>query len=67
VIETRCWDGSSLRRLSPADPDLLALLQLVATALDNLVQTVVPADHLQRLLDTPHVSPDRLPPDRLLS
>jgi hypothetical protein len=66
VIETRCWDGSSLRRLSPAHPDLLALLQLVATALDTLVQTVVPADQLQRLLDAPHGPPDRLPPDRLL-
>ena len=66
VIETRCWDGSSLRRLSPVDPDLLALLQLVAAALDDLVQTVVPADQLQRLLDAPYVPPDRLPPDRLL-
>jgi hypothetical protein len=38
IIETTCWDGSSLRRLTPDDPDLLVLLELVATALDDLVQ-----------------------------
>ena len=66
VMETHCWDGSSLRRLTPVDADLVALLQMVAAALDTLIQTVVPVDQPCRLLDTAHLSPDRLRPDRLL-
>jgi transposase len=65
VIETRCWDGSSLRRLTPLDADLATLLQLVATALDELVQAVLPTHQPHRLLDTAHPSPDRLLPDHL--
>ena len=66
LIETRCWDGSSLRRLTPLDPDLVALLQLVATALDDLVQAVAPTDQPHRLLDTAYLSPERSLPDHLL-
>lgn len=65
VIETHCWDGSSLRRLTPLDPDLLVLLQLVAAALDDLVQVVVPADQTHRLLGTEYLSPERLLPEPL--
>ncbi len=66
LIETHCWDGSALRRLTPLDPDLLGLLQLVASALDDLVQTVIPADQPQHLLETTALSPARLLPERLL-
>ena len=41
VIETRCWDGSSLRRLTPMDPELAFILEQVAVALDALFETVV--------------------------
>ncbi len=40
VIETRCWDGSRLRRLAAVDPDCLVILHLVMVALDDLMQTV---------------------------
>lgn len=40
VIETHCWDGSSLRRLTPLDPELAHILHHVAAALDDLMQTV---------------------------
>lgn len=39
LIETHCRDGSLLRRLTPLDPDLFPLLNLVALALDDLLQT----------------------------
>ena len=45
LIETRCWDGSRLHRLTPIEPDLLAILQLVAVALDEMMQVVVDLDH----------------------
>lgn len=38
VIETYCHDGSWLRRLSPIDPACKMILQLVAVALDELMQ-----------------------------
>ena len=66
LIETRCWDGSVLRRLTPLDPDLIALLQLLETALDDLVQTVAPADQPHHLLDTAYLSPERSLPEHLL-
>ena len=66
LIEPRCWDGSVLRRLTPLDPDLVALLQLVATALDDLVQAVAPAEQPHHLLDTAYLSPERSLPDHLL-
>ncbi len=65
LIETHCWDGSSLRRLTPLDPDLVALLQLVAAALDDLVQTVAPADQPYHLLDTAYLAPARSLPEHL--
>ena len=60
IIETHCWDGSSLRRLTPVDPDLIDLLHLVAAALDDLVQTALPLDQPHRLLDTAHLGPAAL-------
>ena len=38
LIETRCHDGSCLYRLTPLDPALLPLLDLVALALADLFQ-----------------------------
>jgi len=38
LIETHCHDGSCLRRLTPLDPALLPLLDLVALALADLFQ-----------------------------
>jgi hypothetical protein len=55
-----------LRRLTPLDPDLIALLQLVETALDDLVQAVAPADQPDHLLDTAYLSPELSLPDPLL-
>lgn len=39
LIETHCHDGSCLPRLTPLDPALLPVLDLVALALANLLQT----------------------------
>ena len=36
LIETHCRDGSCLRRLTPIDPDVASILQLVAQVLDDL-------------------------------
>ena len=38
MIETHCHDGSCLRRLTPVDPAVALILQLVAVALDDLLQ-----------------------------
>jgi transposase len=38
LIETHCHDGSCLRRLTPVDPAVSLTLQLVAVALNDLVQ-----------------------------
>jgi transposase len=46
LIETHCWDGSSLRRLSAVDPQLIGLLHIVSTALVDFVNTVVPQPSL---------------------
>lgn len=37
LIETHCHDGSCLRRLTPVEPELAGILQLVAQALDDLL------------------------------
>jgi transposase len=37
VIETHCHDGSCLRRLTPVEPEIARILQLVAEVLDDLV------------------------------
>lgn len=65
IIETTCWDGSSLRRLTPDDPDLLILLELVAGALNDLVQAAIPAHQPKALLGTTaqpsvHLLPDSM-------
>lgn len=52
LIETRCWDGSRLQRLTPIDPELVAILQQVAVALDEMMQAVVPPDPDRRLLSS---------------
>jgi hypothetical protein len=42
LIETRFVDGSVMRRLSPVSPECLAILELVAAALETLVEDVSP-------------------------
>jgi hypothetical protein len=64
VIETHCWDGSALRRLAHVEPDLLAVLALVAVALDELIQTAAPTAQPHPLLAGAHLPPERLLPDR---
>jgi hypothetical protein len=61
VIETHCWDGSSLRRLTPVDPDLLGILEQVAVALEQLVQSVAGPIPSPLLLDS---RPTRLLPQQ---
>ncbi|MDO8263339.1 MAG: IS1634 family transposase [Gallionella sp.] len=60
VIETHCWDGSSLRRFTPVDPALTAILELVFVALADLVQTVAGPSPEPILLASPPVR--QLPP-----
>lgn len=50
VIETHCHDGSSMRRLTPIEPGIARILQLVAQALDDLVAS--PAINKMPLLPT---------------
>ena len=52
IIETRCHDGSCLRRLSPIDPACEHILQLVSVALTQLMQTTAVA-RTQPLLPAP--------------
>jgi len=52
LIETHCWDGSRLQRLTPLEPELVAILQQVAVALDAMMQAVVPPDPDRRLLSS---------------
>jgi len=37
LIETHCRDGSCLRRLTPVEPEVAGILELVAQALDDLM------------------------------
>lgn len=60
VIETHCWDGSSLRRFTPVDPALTAILELVLVALADLVQTVAGPSPEPILLGSPPLR--QLPP-----
>ena len=60
LIETRCWDGSRLHRLTPIEPDLVAILQLVAVALDQMLQVVVDLDHNPDLFGAALTSQPRL-------
>lgn len=41
LIETHCRDGSCLRRLTPLEPEVAIILQLVAQALDDLLTAPV--------------------------
>lgn len=50
LIETHCRDGSCFRRLTPLDPALVIILQLVVEALTELLHT--PAISRQPLLPT---------------
>jgi len=59
IIETRCWDGSALRRLTPVDPELLALLDQIADALQTLVNAQLGTDAAPLLID--HDSVPQLP------
>ena len=52
LIETRCWDGSRLQRLTPIEPDLVTILQSVAVALDEMMHVVVDPDHDSRPFST---------------
>ncbi len=60
LIETHCWDGSLLHRLTPVEPELLAILQSVALALDEMMPVVVDSDHRLGLFSTASASPPRL-------
>jgi hypothetical protein len=61
LIETHCHDGSCLRRLTPLDPALLPLLDLVALALADLLQAT-PVSRLALLPPaTPAAAPAYLP------
>lgn len=57
LIETHCLDGSCLRRLTPLDPALLPLLELVALALADLFQ----ATPRSRLALLPAATPTPVP------
>jgi len=57
LIETHCRDGSCLRRLTPVEPEVACILELVAQALDDLMAS--PMVNKQPLLP---VGPDWLPP-----
>jgi transposase len=52
VIETHCHDGSCLRRLTPIEPALAAILQRVGVALTELAQGPVAVGPEQPLLTT---------------
>lgn len=41
VVETHCHDGSCLRRLTPIEPEIARLLQLVAQVLDELIASPI--------------------------
>jgi hypothetical protein len=41
VVETHCHDGSCLRRLTPIEPEIARLLQLVAEVLDELIASPI--------------------------
>ncbi|MBM4458562.1 MAG: hypothetical protein FJ011_12460 [Chloroflexi bacterium] len=62
LIETHCWDGSTLRRLAHVEPDLLALLQLVTVALAEMVQTAAPTPRPYQVLTAGEPALERLLP-----
>jgi hypothetical protein len=54
VIETQCWDGSSLYRLTPIDAEQLMILEVLGQIIKDMV--------LPRGLQLPLPSSTRLPP-----
>jgi transposase len=60
VIETHCRDGSCLRRLTPVTPEVVAILQLVAHVLADLIAS--PAISKRPLLPAGSGWPPPLPP-----
>jgi len=59
LIETHCRDGSCLRRLTPVEPEVVTILQLVAIVLDDLISS--PAISKLPLLPTTSTWPLLLP------
>ncbi len=53
LIETRCHDGSRLYRLSPLSPECQVILQLVAVALEQMLQTTIANENTLLLLPRP--------------
>lgn len=53
LIETRFYDGSLMRRLTPLAPDSLAILPLVMAALESLIEQAAPSRPLMALLVSP--------------
>ncbi|MGB4873229.1 MAG: IS1634 family transposase [Candidatus Promineifilaceae bacterium] len=60
VIETHCRDGSCLRRLTPIEPEIACILQLVAQVLDDLIAS--PIIHKMPLLPPGSDCPPPPPP-----
>jgi len=58
LIETRFIDGSVMCRLTPVSPEILAILPLVAAALETLVEEITPSQ--------PHAALPASPPPLLL-
>jgi transposase len=58
LIETHCRDGSCLRRLTPTEPEVDAILQLVTQALDDLL--AMPLSSKMPLLSTGSDWPNQL-------
>jgi len=58
LIETHCWDGSCLRRLTPVEPEVAWILELVAQALDDLIASPMAS----KLFLLPANSDESLPP-----
>ena len=56
LIETRGHDGSRLYRLTPISPECQHILQLVASALNDLLQEHFPDQSAQRLPECTHPS-----------
>ncbi len=63
VVETHCHDGSCLRRLTPIEPEIARILQLVAQVLDDLITSPI-INKMPLLLpgldDTPTPTPAEL-------
>jgi transposase len=49
LIETHCWDGSRLHRLTHIEPEMVVILQQVVVALDEMMQVLVKPEPGRRL------------------